>query len=161
MLRLCRRGIVVSFIAVCSVAMVMTSPVSASLAHTKVVSEVPANFTPKVVLGTSGETVYAFAQVGQTMYVGGRFGQLRDKTGTTTFNRSNFAAFNTPHRRDPPARPAGQHTVQVIVAAPDKKSIYIGGDFSMMVASPPVASCASTSRPARSTPSSSPGSTAR
>ena len=130
MLRLCRRGILVSFIAVWSVAMVMTSPVSASLAHTKVVSEVPANFTPKVVLGTSGETVYAFAQVGQTMYVGGRFAQVRDKTGTTTFNRSNFAAFNALTGEILPLDLPASSSVQVIVAAPDKKSIYIGGDFS-------------------------------
>jgi hypothetical protein len=116
------------FVVYCVLAMFVTSPVSAALAQTRVVSANPADFTPKVVLGSTN-TVYAYAQVGDTMYVGGRFAQIKGSSGTTTFNRSNFAAFDARtgaiSSLDLPANGA----VQVIVAAPDGNSIYIGGDF--------------------------------
>ena len=123
-----RRGLI-SLVAGSAMAILMTSPVSASLAHAKVVSATPAAFTPKVVLGTSGETVFAFAQVGTTMYVGGKFAQLRDSTGQTTYDRANFAAFNAKTGAMLPLTLPTNGAVQVIVPAPDGKSIYIGGDY--------------------------------
>jgi hypothetical protein len=110
-------------------AILMTSPVSASLAQPRLVTEAPATFTPKVVLGTSGQTVYAFAQVGSTMYVGGRFTQIRDSSGSTTYDRANFVAFDATNGTISSLTVPTSGAVQVIVPAPDGQSIYIGGDF--------------------------------
>ena len=123
-----RRGLI-SLVAGSALAMLMTSPVSASLAHAKVVSATPASFTPKVVLGTSGETVFAFAQVGTTMYVGGNFAQLRDSSGQTTYDRANFAAFNAKTGAMLPLTVPTNGRVEVIVPAPDGNAIYIGGTY--------------------------------
>ena len=124
-----RRTLPLGFVVFCVLAMFMTSPVSAALAQPRVVSDNPADFTPKVVLGSSSQTVYAYAQVGSTMFVGGRFAQIQDSTGTTTYDRSNFAAFDAKtgviSSLDLPANGA----VQVIVPSPDGHSLYIGGDF--------------------------------
>ena len=123
-----RRGLI-SLVAGSAMAILMTSPVSASLAHADVVSATPASFTPKVVLGTSGETVFAYAQVGTTMYVGGKFAQLRDSSGQTSYDRANFAAFNAKTGAMLPLTLPTNGAVQVIVPAPDGKAIYIGGDY--------------------------------
>ena len=123
-----RRGLI-SLVAGSAMAILMTSPVSASLAHANVVSATPAAFTPKVVLGTSGETVFAFAQVGTTMYVGGKFAQLRDSSGQTTYDRANFAAFNAKTGAMLPLTLPTNGRVEVIVPAPDGKAIYIGGTY--------------------------------
>ena len=40
---------------------------------------------------------------GTTMYVGGRFAQLRDSSGQTTYDRANFAAFNAKTGEHAPA----------------------------------------------------------
>jgi hypothetical protein len=116
------------FVVYCVLAMFVTSPVSAALAQTRVVSANPADFTPKVVLGSTN-TVYAYAQVGNTMYVGGRFAQIKGSSGTTTFNRSNFAAFDARTGAISSLSLPANGAVQVIVPAPDGNSIYIGGDF--------------------------------
>ena len=76
----CYRGCVVrrgglGVIAAVTAVLVLAGPVGASIAHSRLVSPTPAAFTPKVVLGTSGQTVYALAQVGTTMFAGGRFAQ--------------------------------------------------------------------------------------
>jgi hypothetical protein len=113
----------------CVLAMFMTSPVSAALAQKKVASADPADFTPKVVLGTSGETVFAYAQVGTTMYMGGRFAHITDAAGTTTYDRANFVAFDAKTGVVSPLQLDANGAVEVIVAAPDGKSIYIGGDY--------------------------------
>ncbi len=111
------------------VAVLLAGPVAASIAHPRVVSPTPAAFTPRVVLGTSGQTVYAFAQVGSTMYTGGRFSQIRNASNTTTYSRANFAAFNASTGAILPLALNPNGAVQVIVAAPDGRSIYVGGDF--------------------------------
>ena len=130
----CNRGCVVrrgglGVIAAVTAVLVLAGPVGASIAHSRLVSPTPAAFTPKVVLGTSGETVFAFAQVGTTMYVGGRFAQIRDASGTTTYYRANFAAFNATTGAILPLSLPTNGAVQVIVPSPDGRAIYIGGDY--------------------------------
>ena len=123
-----RRGLI-SLVAGSAIAILLASPVSASIAHSGVVSATPAAFTPKVVLGTTGETVFAFAQVGTTMYVGGKFAQLRDSSGDTTYDRANFAAFNAKTGAMLPLTLPTNGRVEVIVPAPDGKAIYVGGTY--------------------------------
>src|SRR4051794_41491821 len=81
----------------CSFALTLGSaplPAGASIAQSKVVSENPADFTPNIVLGTGGQTVYSFAQIGSTMYAGGRFTQVQNAARTITYARQNFVAFD-------------------------------------------------------------------
>lgn len=131
---MCYRGCVVrrgglGVIAAMTAVLVLAGPVGASIAHSRLVSPTPAAFTPKVVLGTSGQTVYALAQVGTTMFAGGRFTQIRDANGTTTYSRANFAAFSATTGAVLPLSLPTDGAVQVIVPSPDGRAIYIGGDF--------------------------------
>jgi hypothetical protein len=110
--------------------LVAAEPAAASIAQSRIVSPTPASWTPRVVLGTSGQTVYAFAQVGTTMYAGGRFAQLTNPQVSQTYNRTNFVAFNATTGAVLPQTLNANAPVQVIVPAPDGKAVYIGGDFS-------------------------------
>ena len=130
----CNRGCVVrraglGVVAAVTAVLVLAGPVGASIAHSRLVSPTPAAFTPKVVLGTSGQTVYALAQVGTTMFAGGKFTQIRDANGTTTYSRANFAAFGATTGAVLPLSLPTDGAVQVIVPSPDGRAIYIGGDF--------------------------------
>jgi len=67
------------------------------LSHTappSVVSENPADTTPHIVLDGASLNVYAFEQIGRTMFAGGRFNEVQDPTMTTTYSRQNFFAFD-------------------------------------------------------------------
>jgi hypothetical protein len=114
---------------VAALGLLTAGPVGGSIAQSRVVSPVPASWTPRVFLGSSGQTVYAFAQVGATMYAGGRFTQINDSAVTTTYSRSNFVAFNATTGAVSPLTLNANGAVQVIVASPDGKAIYVGGDF--------------------------------
>src|SRR4051794_8487845 len=110
--------------------LVLAGPAGASISQSKIVSPTPASWTPRVILGSSGQTVYAFAQVGSTMYAGGRFTQLNNSQVTQTYNRSNFVAFNATTGAILPLTLDANNAVEVIVPSPDGKAIYVGGDFS-------------------------------
>ena len=127
--RAARRGLAALATAL-AVALLVAGPVGASIAHPRVVQTTPASWTPRVVLGTSGQTVYAFAQVGTTMYAGGKFTQIRNSTQTQTLSRSNFVAFNATNGTILPLTLDANNAVQVIVASPDGRALYIGGNFS-------------------------------
>jgi len=76
-------------------AAMMTLPVAAlaSVAHPRVVSEDPADFTPRLVDTLAiQEHVNAVAQLGGTMYAGGRFDTVTD--GTANLPRVNFMMFD-------------------------------------------------------------------
>jgi len=118
-----------SLLAAIVACLMLASPAEASISQAKIVSPTPASWTPRVILGSSGQTVYAFAQVGSTMYAGGRFTQLNDSQVTQTSNRSNFVAFNATTGAILPLRLDANNAVEVIVPSPDGKAIYIGGDF--------------------------------
>src|SRR5678816_4925100 len=71
-----------------------TLPAQASLSQPAVVSANPADTTPHIILDDTSYSVYAYAQVGRTMYAGGRFQQVQDPARTTTYPRQNFVAFD-------------------------------------------------------------------
>ena len=71
-----------------------TLPAQASLAQPKVVSDNPADTSPQIVMCDTSFDVRAFAQVGNTVYAGGRFDQVQDPAFTTTYDRQNFVAFD-------------------------------------------------------------------
>jgi hypothetical protein len=106
-------------------AMGVTGTAGASpIVQTSVVSQDPANFTPRVITGTA---VYKLLQVGTTMFAGGDFTQVQDSARTTTFNRTDLFSFN--------ATTGAVTSLSVTVDAPvwglasDGTSLWVGGNF--------------------------------
>ena len=117
--------------ALCSAALAVgsTLPVQASLSQPAVVSDNPADTTPHIVLNTSYD-VRAYAQVGRTMYAGGRFSQVQDPARTTTYARQNFVAFDSETGVVSPLNLSFDGMVGAIEATADGTALYISGAFS-------------------------------
>ncbi len=115
-----------------SVALVTSSsvPAQASSAQPRVVSDNPADNTPHIVLDEPSLSVYAFAQVGSTIYAGGRFTQVQDPARTTTYSRQNFVAFDSETGAVSAFDLSFDGMVTAIEATAD--ALYIGGAFSMV-----------------------------
>jgi hypothetical protein len=123
-----RRRLVPQLLAITSlvlVAMGVTTTAQAQpIDQTRLVSQDPANFTPRV---TTGEAVYKMLQVGTTMYAGGDFSQVQDSGRTTTFPRSNLFSFT--------ASTGAVTSLSVAFDAPvwglasDGTSLWVGGNF--------------------------------
>ena len=109
--------------------MVAGAPATASLSHPAVVSDNPADTTPHIVFNTTSDSVYAFAQVGRTMYAGGRFTEVQDPARTTTYSRRNFVAFDSQTGEISPLDLSFSGMVTGIEAAPDGTALYVSGAF--------------------------------
>jgi len=118
--------------ALCSVAMAVgnTLPAQASLSQPAVVSDNPADTTPHVLITDTSYDVRAFAQVGHTMYAGGRFAQVQDPSMTTTYGRQNFVAFDSETGVISPLNLSFDGMVGAIEATPDGSALFIAGAFS-------------------------------
>jgi hypothetical protein len=118
--------------AMCSVALAVgsTLPAQASLSQPAVVSDNPADTTPHVLITDTSYDVRAFAQVGHTMYAGGRFAQVQDPSMTTTYDRQNFVAFDSETGVVSPLNLSFDGMVGAIEATPDGSALYIAGAFS-------------------------------
>lgn len=116
----------------CSIALAVGTapPVGASVSHPAVVSENPADITPHIVLDARGYGVYALAQVGRTMYAGGRFAQVQDPAKTTTYPRQNFVAFDSETGAISSLDLSYNGMVTAIESAPDGTALYVSGAFS-------------------------------
>jgi hypothetical protein len=95
-----------------------------------VVSENPSDTTPHIVLSDTSFDVRAFAQVGRTVYAGGKFNEVQDWAKTTTYARQNFVAFDSETGVISPLDLAFDGTVGAIVATADGTALFIGGAFS-------------------------------
>ncbi len=104
-------------------------PAEASIAQAKVVSENPDDTTPQIVLGTSSQTVYGFAQIGSMMFAGGRFTQAQNAAGTVTYQRQNFFAFDASTGAVSAMNHPFGGTVETLVPSTDGNALFIGGDF--------------------------------
>lgn len=94
--------------------------------HSTVVSANPANWTPHAVDGT----VYRIIQIGNRVYMAGSFTKVRNATTTTQLAMARLVAFDaTTGRIDTTFRPVVNGTVKALAAAPDGRSLYIGGSF--------------------------------
>jgi len=103
----------------------------AAVAQPEVVNEQPSEATPHIVLGCEN-AVYAYAQVGKTVFAGGRFDQVQSPDQSHTYNRQNFFSFDSVTGAVKPLKLSFDGLVSAIVSAPDGKSIYVGGSFKMV-----------------------------
>jgi hypothetical protein len=106
------------------VPMAWTSPATADMAHRRVVSANPVDFTPHVLDGT----VWALALVGDTVVVGGSFTKVADSRRKRTYARKNVFAYGL---RDGAVRafaPAVDGPVYAL-AAGASNTVYLGGSF--------------------------------
>ncbi len=120
---------VVSVLALVSAAAVLTpGSATASLAQPGVVSADPANYTPNVTdYNVSKSAVYALAQVGGTLYAGGKFQRVTNAAGTTSYDRSNIMSFSATNGAMTSFAPSVNGNVWAIEAS--GSSLYIGGEF--------------------------------
>ena len=117
-------------VAMCSVAAGLSAlpgPAVAAQAQSVVVSDNPANFTPHVLDGE----VFAIAQAGNKIFLGGTFTQAQNNGSTTVLTRNRILAVNrTTGVIDTAFAPNANSTVRALVAAEDGQSVYVGGQFS-------------------------------
>ena len=100
----------------------MATPAGAQIAHPRVVSANPADWTPKLQNLVTNTATHAFAQIGSTMYAGGQF------TSVNGVARTNIVAFNATTGTLTSFRPNVNGAVWGLAAAPDGK-LFIGGYF--------------------------------
>src|SRR5579871_2403236 len=107
-------------------------PAGAALQQSQLVSAVPGTNTPNVLNGT----VYAVAQVGPDIVVGGSFTAVTDRGGTT-FNLSNLFAFNAQTGLvDTNFEPNPDGTVYALATAPGGNAVFVGGTFQNIAGQP-------------------------
>ncbi|WP_196450230.1 PKD domain-containing protein [Planomonospora sp. ID82291] len=92
----------------------------------RVVSADPANFTPHALDGR----VNAVVQIGNRIFVGGSFTQVREWDAQTVQTRNRLFSFNaSTGRLDAAFAPDVNGEVETLLAAPDGRSVYVGGAF--------------------------------
>ena len=99
-------------------------PATADRAQPAVVSANPVDYTPHVLDGT----VWALAQVGDTVVVGGSFTKVTDSTGKTTYNRRNIFAYGLNDGVVRPFAPSVDGAVYALAAGAGN-TVYLGGSF--------------------------------
>ena len=91
------------------------------------VKDVPVSGTPNVLDGR----VNSVARVGNTMILGGTFSQVQNAGSTDVVSRSRLVAFDvTTKQISTTFLPNPNGDVEVVLPAPDGKSVYVGGLFS-------------------------------
>ena len=101
-------------------------PVAAQDITAEIVSDNPANFTPDVLDGS----VYAIAEVGDRVIIGGTFTQVQNAGGGTIYNREFIAALDASTGQvDTGFAPDLDGSVSAIVPAGDGASVYVTGSF--------------------------------
>ncbi|MEU9826385.1 hypothetical protein [Micromonospora chersina] len=106
--------------------------------HTTVVGTNPVDWTPHALDGT----VYRVLQIGNRVYLAGSFTTVRNAGQTAQLAMPRLVALDaTTGRIDTTFRPVVNGTVKALAAAPDGRSLYIGGAFTTVngVAAPRVA----------------------
>jgi Domain of unknown function (DUF5122) beta-propeller len=103
---------------------VMGAANASPIVQTTLVSQNPANFTPRV---TVGEAVYKVLQVGSTMFAGGDFTQVQNSARTTTYSRVDLFSFDATTGVVNPFTATFDGAVWGL--ASDGTSLWVGGDF--------------------------------
>ncbi|MCW2505807.1 MAG: hypothetical protein JWO79_4091 [Actinomycetia bacterium] len=96
----------------------------------KLVSANPADFTPQVHddANIQNASIYAFAQVGDTMFAGGRFRTITTPNGKTSYPRNHLMAFSATTGEIKPFAPVFGGPVWALAAIGN--DLYVGGEFS-------------------------------
>ncbi|HEY8482299.1 MAG TPA: PKD domain-containing protein [Spirillospora sp.] len=97
--------------------------------HGRVVSDDPADHTPQVLDGA----VKSIIKIGDKVYVGGSFTQVKEPGGNKpTLTRNRLFAFDAATGAiDPDFTPdLNKGEASALLAAPDGRSLYVGGNFS-------------------------------
>jgi PKD repeat protein len=101
-------------------------PAGAAAPSGQIVSADPVNFTPNLVDGD----VRSVVQIGDRIFIGGNFTQVKEAGSSTVIDRSRVLAFNaTTGKIDDGFKPAADGEVSVLLPSADGKSIYMGGMF--------------------------------
>ncbi|WP_336921902.1 PKD domain-containing protein [Aquipuribacter sp. SD81] len=123
-----RRLSTLAVVALVAVLLQAVQPASAqTVPHDRLVAAVPTTATPHVLDGE----VWAVAEVGSRIVLGGSFTQARNASGNTAVvTRNRILAFDKQTGQiDPSFAPSFNATVRTLVAAPDGQSVYVGGQF--------------------------------
>jgi hypothetical protein len=111
------------------VGLLAPSAASAAISQPAVVNPNPVNFTPNLeddgVVGNS--TVYAIAQSGDTMFLGGAFHKVTNAGRTVTYTRSNFLAFSASTGAVKSMAPSFDGPIWALLV--NGSSLYVGGGF--------------------------------
>jgi PKD repeat protein len=92
----------------------------------QIVSTDPVGFTPDLVDGD----VRSVVQIGDRIFIGGNFTQVKEASSSTVIDRSRVLAFNaTTGKIDDTFKPVVDSEVSVLLPSADGKSIYLGGLF--------------------------------
>lgn len=111
-------------------ALLPASPAVAGAPHGAVVSDNPANFTPNVIDGggVSHTAIYAFHQVGTTMYAGGEFNQVANAgSKTPSYTRNHLMSFSATSGAMTTFAPVVNGPVWAIQSI--GPSLYVAGKF--------------------------------
>jgi hypothetical protein len=115
--------------AVCLIAGLPGSAAGQTPAHPDVVSTDPSNFTPHLAADSTGvrPRVLGLDHIGDTMYVGGIFHNIEDRSRQSTLSRDYLFAFDISTGDILPFAPTVNGAVWSIVTTSD--AVYIGGEF--------------------------------
>ncbi|WP_244282653.1 hypothetical protein [Micromonospora chersina] len=129
---------VVAALAAAGGALAPSPALAVNATHTTVVGTNPVDWTPHALDGT----VYRILQIGNRVYLAGSFTTVRNAGQTAQLAMPRLVALDaTTGRIDTTFRPVVNGTVKALAAAPDGRSLYIGGAFTTVngVAAPRVA----------------------
>ena len=103
------------------------SATAGNQAHSQVVVEKAASYTPHIASTGKRPHAFAVAQMGDTVYVGGRFDVVQNATRTVDYSRNNIVAFDANTGAIRSFSPNIDGDVWALEAAPD--GLYVGGRF--------------------------------
>jgi PKD repeat protein len=123
------RSMVTLATALATAGLVISTSAPASAVQTqqdKLVSAIPANWTPSAVDGS----VQSIMQVGNTIIMGGDFTQVEPAGSTTPLSRPYILAFDaTTGALSTTFQPQLDGMVEAIIPSADGKAVYVGGQF--------------------------------
>lgn len=100
-----------------------------SASHSVIVSEDPVDWTPHI-LGPEDYQVEALAQIGDRIYVGGKFKHIQEAGSTEILRRRWLFAYDAETGAiDPAFHPRIDARVNAIAVAPKGNAIFVGGEF--------------------------------